>query len=55
MKRMYLIHALPNNPAYDVEGLARHIADIYLPKSNEVQTATSSWHSKACPIYLLHS
>jgi CubicO group peptidase (beta-lactamase class C family) len=27
---------LANNPFYDVEGLARHIADVYLPKSSPV-------------------
>jgi len=30
------VSVLANNPAYDVEGLARQIADIYLPKSIKI-------------------
>jgi CubicO group peptidase (beta-lactamase class C family) len=31
------VAVLANNPAFDVEGLARQIADIYLPKSGNVE------------------
>jgi CubicO group peptidase (beta-lactamase class C family) len=30
------VSVLANNPAYDVEGLARQIADVYLPKNTEI-------------------
>jgi CubicO group peptidase (beta-lactamase class C family) len=30
------VSVLANNPAYDVEGLAKRIADVYLPKSAEI-------------------
>jgi CubicO group peptidase (beta-lactamase class C family) len=30
------VSVLANNPAYDVEGLARQIADVYLPKGTEI-------------------
>jgi CubicO group peptidase (beta-lactamase class C family) len=44
------VSVLANNPAYDVEGLARQIADIYLPKSNEIvhpppSTPTAAAHN----------
>jgi CubicO group peptidase (beta-lactamase class C family) len=35
------VAVLANNPAYDVEGLARQIADIYLPKTNTHERAPS--------------
>ena len=33
------VAVLANNPAYDVEGLARQIADVYLPKGAEIAQA----------------
>lgn len=34
------VAVLANNPAYDVEGLARKIADVYLPNSEPVHAST---------------
>ena len=41
------IAALANNPAYDVEGLARQIADIYLPRDTEIESTAPSISSPA--------
>jgi CubicO group peptidase (beta-lactamase class C family) len=36
------VSVLANNPAYDVEGLARQIADVYLPQGTEIVHSPSS-------------